>query len=563
MADTRFATSLAHGLALLDAFADPPAGLDAGLSNKQLAERTGLSKPSISRLSTTLVARGLLLFDADTRRYRLGSSALTLGYPLLASLDVRRLARLPMSQLAAELGATVSLAMRERSRMVYVETSRSHLPQSFRPDVGAVLPMLQTAAGRAWLASAEPLERRQVLDDLRRHAPAQHAMWTPALAQALRDFSLHGFCLSPGHWLADVHAVAVPLDMRLAGERLVLNCGMPARHLAPDELAARIGPRLRELARRIEQEWRAEAHGAVAPWPPLPAMPPPTTAPMLQRQSGVEPPTAATQTLLQPAAAPARQRRHDDPATAATQTLAHGLDLLHAFQPGEDLLGNRELARRLGLSPQTVVRLCFTLVQLGLLRRDASTAGYRLGAGTVAIAYPMLAGLRLRSLARPHMLGLSQRLGAAVSLGLRHQLGMVYVETAWRTDSRLLPPDTGAVMPMLATAMGRAWLASASAADRKAMLNQIRVRDPAAAQRFEGVAERALAQFRRDGHCSSRDFRPEIEAVAVPFAGPVDAIRFVLNCGVLAPAPLPARRVLAIGEALADIVRELEATIHR
>lgn len=530
--DPRYASSLAHGLALLDAFADAP----AGLSNKQLAERTGLSKASISRLSTLLLARGLLLFDAGTRRYRLGSTALTLGYPLLASLGVRRLARLPMGQLAEELGGAVSLAMRKHHQMVYVETCRWHQPSTFRPDVGATLPLLASAVGRAWLASAAPGERAEALAALRAHAPAQLAAWAPALAQAGRDFAQRGLCFSPGHFQSGVHAVAVPLDVRLGGERLVLNCGLPARRLAPGELAGRVAPRLLALARRIEQEWRAESSGAAPPalWPAPPA----------------------------PAPAPARRRASEDAAHAAAQTLARGLDLLACFEPGDDVLGNAQLARRLGLSPQTVVRLTYTLVQLGLLRRDPlGSSGYRLGAGTVAIAYPMLAGLRLRALARPGMLALSQKIGGAVSLGLRHQAGMVYVQTAWRTDGRLLPPDTGAVMPMLATAMGRAWLCGARPAERRAVLNEIAVRDPAAARRHAGVVERAMAQFARHGHCSSRDFRPEIEAVAVPFTQPVDAIRFVLNCGVLAPQPLPSRTVLALGSALTELVRALEASL--
>jgi hypothetical protein len=49
--------------------------------------------------------------------------------------------------------------------------------------------------------------------------------------------------------------------------------------------------------------------------------------------------------------------------------------------------------------------------------------------------------------------------------------------------------------------------------------------------------------------------------VAVPFAQPVDAIRFVLNCGVLAPQPLPARQVLALGSALTELVQALEAAL--
>lgn len=548
--DPRYASSLAHGLALLDAFADAP----AGLSNKQLAARTGLSKASVSRLSTLLLARGLLLFDPATRHYRLGSSALTLGYPLLVSLGVRRLARLPMRALAEALGGAVSLAMRQHCHMVYVESCRWYQPLAFKPDMGAALPLLASAVGRAWLASADAGERADALAALRRKAPAQLAAWAPALAQARRDFAQHGLCFSPGHFQPDIHAVAVPLDVHLGDARLMLNCGLPARRVAPGELASQIAPRLLALARHIEREWHAETRAtrpSEAGWPPPPPPPPPLPA------------------LMPPARSPrpsgkgraASDGGSDGAGDASARTLARGLDLLACFQPGDEVLGNALLARRLGLSPPTVVRLTHTLVQLGLLRRDSTGRGYRLGAATVAIAYPMLAGLRLRALAWPAMLALSQRIGGAVSLGLRHQAGMVYVQTAWRTDNRLLPPDTGAVMPMLATAIGRAWLCGASPAERRATLNEIAVRNPSAAGRHADVIDRALAQFTRHGHCSSRDFRPEIEAVAVPFGKPVDAIRFVLNCGVLAPTPLPVAKVLELGGALAELVRSLEKAV--
>ncbi|WP_265658397.1 helix-turn-helix domain-containing protein, partial [Verminephrobacter eiseniae] len=45
--DPRFATTLAHGLALLEAFD----ATHAALTNKELAERSGLSKATVSRLS--------------------------------------------------------------------------------------------------------------------------------------------------------------------------------------------------------------------------------------------------------------------------------------------------------------------------------------------------------------------------------------------------------------------------------------------------------------------------------------------------------------------------------
>jgi hypothetical protein len=127
--DPAFATTLAHGLALLQCFRVG----ETVLGNKELADRTGLSKATISRLTYTLAARGLLLYDTHLRRYRLGSTALSLGYPLLASLRVRQLARPLMKALADQVGGSVSLGLRDRLRMVYVETSRGHDAIAFRP----------------------------------------------------------------------------------------------------------------------------------------------------------------------------------------------------------------------------------------------------------------------------------------------------------------------------------------------------------------------------------------------------------------------------------------------
>ena len=225
--DARFATTLAHGLALLESF---DAG-HAALTNKEMAERSGLSKATVSRLSSTLQAHGLIEFEPGERHYRLSSAALTLGYPLLAGLDIRREARLGMKQLADELGGSVSLGLRERTRMIYVETSRGSNPIAFRPDVGAALPMLQTAMGRAWLAAAPEALRRDVLQLLRTATPAAWAQWKGSVEPAIAHLQRHGFCVSHADWQSDVYAVAVPLDTPTDAEPMVINCGVPIRGL--------------------------------------------------------------------------------------------------------------------------------------------------------------------------------------------------------------------------------------------------------------------------------------------------------------------------------------------
>jgi DNA-binding IclR family transcriptional regulator len=52
------------------------------------------------------------------------------------------------------------------------------------------------------------------------------------------------------------------------------------------------------------------------------------------------------------------------------RSVLRGAEILRAFKPGSDLLGNGELSERTGLSPSTVSRLTQTLVVAGLLQLD-------------------------------------------------------------------------------------------------------------------------------------------------------------------------------------------------
>lgn len=248
--DPQFATTLAHGLSVLQAFSvSAPA-----LSNKELAALTGLSKATITRMTYTLAARGLVVFDPHLRRYRLGSTALTIGYPLMASLRIRQQARARMKQLADEVGGSVSLGMRDRTRMIYVETCRGHDLSAWRPDIGAAIPLLPTAMGRAWLAAAPLPLRREVLAALRAESAPAAGGAAAVVTQAAAELQARGFCSSRGAWRADVQAVGVPLAVAQEGETLVFNCGVLAARLGPRTLEREVGPRLVALVRDVEAD---------------------------------------------------------------------------------------------------------------------------------------------------------------------------------------------------------------------------------------------------------------------------------------------------------------------
>ncbi|MGE8626794.1 IclR family transcriptional regulator [Achromobacter denitrificans] len=248
-ADPAFATTLAHGLSVLQAFRHG----EPALSNRELADRTGLSKATISRLTTTLMQRGLLRYDAGLRRYRLGPAVLSLSYPLLASIKVRQLARPLMKQLADHARGAVSLVVRDRLQMVYVETARSNEALQTRPDIGASLPLLSSAAGKAWLARAPDEERAAVLNQLRIADAAHYEAHFPTLAAARRDLERKGYCGNNQQWRPDAYGFAAPLSRPHQSLLYVFNCGVPASDGPYRERAADIGPRLVALTRETER----------------------------------------------------------------------------------------------------------------------------------------------------------------------------------------------------------------------------------------------------------------------------------------------------------------------
>jgi DNA-binding IclR family transcriptional regulator len=112
--DRKFVTALARGLEILRAFT-PTEGL---LGNGELVERTGLPKPTVSRLTYTLTKLGYLRHNMRLGKYQLGSAVLSIGYPLLASMNVRQVARPLMKELADYCNGSVSMGVRDRLNMV-------------------------------------------------------------------------------------------------------------------------------------------------------------------------------------------------------------------------------------------------------------------------------------------------------------------------------------------------------------------------------------------------------------------------------------------------------------
>lgn len=243
--------------------------------------------------------------------------------------------------------------------------------------------------------------------------------------------------------------------------------------------------------------------------------------------------------------------------------LARGVQVLRAFTPARPVLGNQDIVNGTGLPKATVSRLTYTLCLLGFLSRVPGTQKYRLGSGVLALAYPMLAALPIRQVARPYMEAIARETGCTVNLGMRDRLTVVYVDSCRLDPTNVYQPDIGSTRPVLSTSIGRALLLGCGAEARTAVLNRLRVEDPERFRLEKPMWTAEQQQFGARGFCLSRgEWRPEIHAIAAPIRMP-EQEPFALNCSIAALRDRDGFLEREVAPRLLEAVRQIEFGLMR
>ncbi|MGM0585605.1 MAG: IclR family transcriptional regulator [Pseudomonadota bacterium] len=242
--------------------------------------------------------------------------------------------------------------------------------------------------------------------------------------------------------------------------------------------------------------------------------------------------------------------------------LHRGLEILRAFRPGDDGLGNQELSERTGLGPSTVSRLTYTLSRLGYLRYDRATGRYRLGVAVLGLGYNCLAGFRIREAAQPRMQDLADSFGGGVlvALSARDNLRMTYLACARSEGVMSLQLDVGSRLSIASSAAGRAWLAAAPEAERERIIEELAARaDPESwPATLTGIRD-AIRQVAERGFCTSLgQWRSHVNTAGVPVrVAAEDGALYALTLGGAA-YNLPRRRLEAeVGPRLMELAAGL------
>jgi DNA-binding IclR family transcriptional regulator len=142
------------------------------------------------------------------------------------------------------------------------------------------------------------------------------------------------------------------------------------------------------------------------------------------------------------------------------QSVDRAVRILKALGEHPGRLGLSDLADRVGLAKTTVHGLLRTLQDHGLVEQHAESDKYQLGPELLQLgnSYLDLNELRSRALAWSELL--ATKSGEAVRVGVPHSESALVVHHVFRPDASLQVLEVGALLPLHATALGKALLAN-------------------------------------------------------------------------------------------------------
>lgn len=234
----------------------------SGLAVTEVGKVTGLSKTTVHRLLTALVATGLVYQETDSRDYRLGSEAAFLGNSASEQF-VAGMAFPVLERLAARTGDAVFASVREGLAAVCVARAVGAFPiKTLTLDVGDRRPLGVGAGSLALLSFVPNNEIDEIIFRNKRWLQDFEKFGADDLRPLIERTRRAGYALNEGRIVAGMNGIAVPVF------------GPGGSVLAALSVAAirdRMGPeRLPELVELLQAEAR-ELASALALTPVLAA----------------------------------------------------------------------------------------------------------------------------------------------------------------------------------------------------------------------------------------------------------------------------------------------------
>ena len=247
MNGTIYSTTFLKAFDILDCFQDDTEEL--GVSD--FSSMINLPVSSVHRILQSLEFEGLVLQNAETRKYRLGTRCLTLGAKSARLTECQKIAQKHVDRLSRQTKETVNLSVRAADQIQHVYKADSSYV--LRPNFSLYMPFPahNTSVGRVFLAELDEPTQRWIYQKNREEI----LLSEDGFIDMLRKVREEGYALDDEEFNRGLRCVGAPVYM--TGGRILFAVSISAP-------AARVDDRTYAEFRRLVTDCAEQISAEIA-----------------------------------------------------------------------------------------------------------------------------------------------------------------------------------------------------------------------------------------------------------------------------------------------------------
>jgi IclR family pca regulon transcriptional regulator len=245
--DPNFMTSLARGLAVIQAFSHTT----HQVTISQISKLTGFSRAAVRRCLYTLVKLNFAGSD-DNRHFYLRPRVLTLGHSYVSSMPLAVASQPILDHISRVLRESCSIATLDGTEIVYIARANVTRIMTIDLGVGSRLPAFCTTMGRVLLANLPERQLEELLPRIEyRSFTERTVVSAEKLRQILQMVQRNGYSVIDQELEHGLRALAVPIRNPSGRVVAALNVGVHAQRVSLQDLLGRFLAHLRAAAQEL------------------------------------------------------------------------------------------------------------------------------------------------------------------------------------------------------------------------------------------------------------------------------------------------------------------------
>jgi DNA-binding IclR family transcriptional regulator len=198
----------------------------------ELARELRLDRSTTYRVLLSLEKCGFVEKDKETGGYTLGLLTFEIGNAYLNRIDLPKISRPVMTELALKVQETVHLAFLSGTEIVYVDKVDSPRPLGIMSKIGQRAPLHCTALGKVLLAFQPEAELKRIVHQVKLIPMTSNTIISrQRLMEELKVIRIQGYALDYREIEEDVECIGAPIRNHLGDAIAALSISGPQKKI--------------------------------------------------------------------------------------------------------------------------------------------------------------------------------------------------------------------------------------------------------------------------------------------------------------------------------------------